>query len=297
MLSLAGLAGLVEAWGVPDDHPVPPLPLPGEPATAVMGTLNLSRDSTYRESIAISVESAVRKGRVMAAQGAHLIDIGAESTTRAAARVGAADQAAALVPVIERLTDEAIPVSVESYEAPVVEAALKAGATVINLTGVQHEERILELAAEHDAAVILCYVGGSSVRDITDVDLAGDPIPALTEHFGRRIEYARSAGVHRLVIDPGMGFYYGNLVDPPTRARHQARILLQGYRLRALGVPLCNALPHAFDLFEEEFRVAEGFFATLAVLGGTSLFRTHEVPRVRATLAAMALLDPGRRES
>lgn len=293
MLSLAGLAGLVEAWGVPDDHPVPPLPLPGDPVTAVMGTLNLSRDSTYRESIAVSIESAVRKGRVMAAQGAHLIDIGAESSTRAAARVDAAAQATALVPVIERLSDMAIPVSVESYEAPVVEAALKAGASVVNLTGIQHEDRILELAAEHGAAVILCYVGASSVRDVTDVDLVGDPLPALTEHFGHRIERARSAGVDRLVIDPGMGFYYGNLVDPATRARHQARILLQGYRLRVLGVPLCNALPHAFDLFEDEFRVAEGFFATLAALGGTSLFRTHEVPRVRATLAAMALLDAG----
>jgi dihydropteroate synthase len=293
MLSMAGLAALVREWGSPEALPVPPVPLDGAPPHAIMGTLNLSRDSTYRESIATSVESAVRKARVMAAQGAHVIDIGAESTTRAAARVDALAQTAALIPVIERLTDEAIPVSVESYEEPVVAAALKAGARMVNLTGVQDEDAILELAARHDAAVVLCYVGGRSVREVTDVDLEGDPIPALVDHFGERIARARSAGVDRLVIDPGMGFYYGNLVDPTTRVRHQARILLQGYRLRVLGVPLCNALPHAFDLFEDEYRVAEGFFAVLAHLGGTSLFRTHEVSRVRATLEALALLDSG----
>jgi dihydropteroate synthase len=98
-------------------------------------------------------------------------------------------------------------------------------------------------------------------------------------------------GVERLVIDPGLGFYYGNLVDPTVRARHQSVVLAQCFRLRSLGVPVCNALPHAFDLFEDEFRKAEGFFAVIARLGGTDLFRTHEVGHVRAVLAAMDALD------
>jgi dihydropteroate synthase len=93
------------------------------------------------------------------------------------------------------------------------------------------------------------------------------------------------------VIDPGLGFYYANLVDPAVRVRHQAAVLAQCFRLRSLGVPVCNALPHAFDLFEDEFRKAEGFFAVLARLGGTDLFRTHEVAHVRAVLAAMDALD------
>ena len=67
-----------------------------------------------------------------------------------------------------------------------------------------------------------------------------------------------------------MGFYYANLVDPTTRVRHQTRVLAQSFRLRPLGVPVCNALPHAFDLFEDEFRKAEGFFAVVAALGGTA---------------------------
>jgi dihydropteroate synthase len=88
-----------------------------------------------------------------------------------------------------------------------------------------------------------------------------------------------------------MGFYYANLTDPAIRVRHQTRVLAQSFRLRPLGVPVCNALPHAFDLFEDEFRKAEGFFAVVASLGGTQLFRTHEVAHVRAVLTAMGSLE------
>jgi hypothetical protein len=62
---------------------------------------------------------------------------------------------------------------------------------------------------------------------------------------------------------------------------------LQTFRLRKLGYPVCHALPHAFEFFREEVRCAEPFFAVLAALGKTDLFRTHEVPRIRAVLGAM----------
>jgi len=113
----------------------------------------------------------------------------------------------------------------------------------------------------------------------------------LLDHFSERIDRARSRGVEGIAIDPGMGFYYGNLTDPVTRARHQARVLLNAFRLRPLGRPICNALPHAFDLFEESFRTAEGFFAVLARLGGSGILRTHEVPQVRSVVLALETLD------
>lgn len=258
---------------------------------AVMGCINLSRDSTYRESIAISTDAGVRMARVMSAQGADFVDIGAESSTARAVRVSAEDQIARMSPVIERVSDEGIAVSVETYDVNVVRACLKAGAQVVNLTGTADQDAILELAAEHGATVVLCYVAGDNVRDITDVVTDTDPIPGLLEHFGARVDLAHSRGVHRLVIDPGMGFYYGNLVEPVVRARHQASVLLQSFRLRALGQPVCNALPHAFDLFGDQFRTAEGFFAVLAAVGGTNVFRTHEVAHVRSVLDAIATLN------
>lgn len=258
---------------------------------AIMGTLNLSRDSTYRDSIAVSPESAIRKARTMMAQGADIVDIGAESSTAAAARVTAAEQIAALVPVIEGAVDAGVLVSAETYEPTVVRACLEAGARILNLTGTEHHEEIYRLAAEFDATVILCYVGGGNVREISDVNIAEDPIPGLLEYFTARIAQARAQGVGRLVIDPGMGFYYGNLVNPRVRVQHQTRVILQSFRLRRLGLPICQALPHAFDLFEDQYRSAEAFFAVLAQLGGVSIWRTHEVAQVRAVREATQMLN------
>ena len=223
------------------------------------------------------------------AQGADLIDIGAESSTAKAARVNAQDQIRALVPVIEELTAEGIPVSAETYKPEVVKACLQAGAKVLNFTGNEFEDEILDLASEFNATVVVCYVGGANVREITDLNLDTDPIPALAAYFEKRIESALSHGVINIVIDPGMGFYYGNLVDPLTRVKHQTNVILNSFRLRELGYPICQALPHAFELFEDEFRTAESFFAVIASIGGVNLIRTHEIARVRPVLQAMRL--------
>jgi dihydropteroate synthase len=90
--------------------------------------------------------------------------------------------------------------------------------------------------------------------------------------------------VERIFIDPGLGFYYRNLQDSAVRVRHQMKVFLNSFRLRKLGFPICHALPHAFEYFGDEVRCAEPFFAVLAALGKTDLFRTHEVPRIKAVL-------------
>lgn len=300
MISLSDLAALHSEYADDIARPVEPVTVPGStrevtiggPDPVLMGTVNLSRDSTYRESVAVSTDAAIRKARTQIAQGAEVVDVGAESSTAGAARVAGPQQRAALVPVIEAIAEECV-VSVETYQPEVVEAALAAGARMLNLTGRAGEDEMLACAASYDAAVVLCFCEPGDVRADHDHPTQGDPLPALVDHFGPRIEHARALGVRRLVVDPGLGFYYGNLVDPRVRVRHQAAVLAQCFRLRTLGVPVCNALPHAFDLFEAEFRKAEGFFAVIARLGGTDLFRTHEVAHVRAVLAAMGFLDVG----
>ena len=82
----------------------------------------------------------------------------------------------------------------------------------------------------------------------------------------------------------GQGFYYRNLQDSAVRVRHQMNVFLNTFRLRTLGFPVCHALPHAFEYFGDEVRCAEPFMAVLAALGKTDLFRTHEVPRIKAVL-------------
>ena len=292
MISLEALSTLFQNHSTALKTPIAQLEFDGKifSQPALMATVNLSRDSTYRESIAISTEAAIRKSRVYFAQGADLIDIGAESSTAKAARVNTQDQIRALVPVIEQLSADGIPVSAETYEPEVVKACLQAGAKVLNFTGNEYEDEILDLASQFNATVVVCYVGGANVREITDLNLDADPIPALAAYFEKRIESALSHGVTNIVIDPGMGFYYGNLVDPLTRVKHQTNVILNSFRLRELGYPICQALPHAFDLFEDEFRTAESFFAVIASLGGVNLIRTHEISKVRPVFNAMRLV-------
>jgi dihydropteroate synthase len=255
---------------------------------AIMGVVNLSPDSWYRESVCLSAEAAIQRGRVLGAQGADIVDIGAESTILNSARANEALQQSRLLPVAEALSAEGIAVSVETYEPAVARVCLEAGAAVLNLTGNARAEEVYRLAAEHAAAVIVCYVQGENVREVADFDAGGDPIGMMYEHFARRIEVATRAGVSKLFIDPGLGFYYRNLQDSATRVRHQMHVFLNTFRLRKLGFPVCHALPHAFEYFREEVRCAEPFFAVLAALGKTDLFRTHEVPRIRAVLEALA---------
>jgi dihydropteroate synthase len=254
---------------------------------AVMGVVNLSPDSWYRESVCLSAEAAAQRGKVLAAQGADIVDIGAESTLAHAARVGDAAQTGRLIPVIKKLRVAKIPVSVETYSPKVTRACLAAGANVLNLTGTAGSKEMFKMVAAHDAAVIICFVQGKNVREVGDFDLSADPIPMMRDYFSRQIELAQHSGVEKIILDPGLGFYYRNLQDSAVRVRHQMNIFLNTFRLRALGFPVCHALPHAFEFFREEVRCAEPFFAVLAALGKTDLFRTHEVPRIKAVLETM----------
>jgi dihydropteroate synthase len=257
---------------------------------ALMGVINLSPDSWYRESVCLTAESAIRRGRVLQAQGAEIVDVGAESTLAQAARVDEAAQKDKLLPVIRGLRQAGLLVSVETYELAVTRACLKAGANVLNLTAAQETEAFFRLVVEHDAAVIICFVQGRNVREVGDFDLRADPVAMMHDFFARQIELASRCGVERIFLDPGLGFYYRNLQDSAVRVRHQMRVFLNSFRLRSLGFPICQALPHAFEYFGEEVRCAEPFFAVLAALGKTDLFRTHEVPRVRAVLQTLSLL-------
>jgi dihydropteroate synthase len=254
---------------------------------AIMGVLNLSADSWYRESVCLTAESAIARGQVLAAQGADIVDVGAESTLAHAARVDEAGQNSKLLPVIRALRSAGIAVSVETYQPAVTRACLKAGANILNLTGTGGSEELFRMVADHDAAVIICYVQGKNVREVGDFDFTADPTAMMRDFFARQIENALRCGVERILIDPGLGFYYRNLQDSTVRVRHQMNVFLNTFRLRTLGYPVCHALPHAFEYFGEEVRCAEPFMAVLAALGKTDLFRTHEVPRIKAVLETM----------
>lgn len=257
-------------------------------APIVMGVINLSAQSWYRESVCLNSESAIRRGEILRAQGADLIDIGAESTLAFADRVSPKLQIQSLIPIIKTLAARSITISIETYSAKVAEAALDAGAAIINLTGTFESEAIYRLASAAQAAVIVSYVQGTHARDVDRLDLGAQPFTRFENYFKHEIQKAKKHSLEKIILDPGLGFYYRNLEDGAARVRHQVQTLLQSFRLRPLGKPICQALPHAFEFFESEVRSAESFFAVLATLGKSNLLRTHEVARVKPVLQALS---------
>ena len=256
---------------------------------SIMGVINLSADSWYRESVCLSADAAISRGRVLVAQGAQVIDIGAESSLAHAERVDVSGQSNRLLPVVRELSRSGAVVSVETYRPEVTRACFEAGARILNLTGTARSDEMFRMVADHDGGVIICHVQGANVREVSDFDFTSDSTAMMKDFFARQIEVANRNGVKKIFIDPGLGFYYRNLQDSAVRVRHQMNVFLNTFRLRTLGFPTCHALPHAFEFFGGEVRSAEPFFCLLAALGRTDLFRTHEVPRIKAVLDTLAV--------
>ena len=250
-----------------------------------MGVINLSRDSSYRESIALSLDQAVRRAKKMVLDGVQIIDLGAESTGVGTQRVGREGQQSLLLPVIEALAAEKVLVSVDTYLPEVAEAGLAAGAGVINLTGRNDDPAFYRMIARAEAGLILCYTPGKHGRSDVAPPSRDALIEAQLDYLRGAVEIAVAAGVERIWVDPGMGVgYYHALPDGPQRIRHQVENTLQAFRFRALGWPVCVTMASPVAMFGDEVRSAETCFATLAMLSKVNLIRSHEAARVQPVL-------------
>ncbi|MBC6419721.1 MAG: dihydropteroate synthase [Prochloron sp. SP5CPC1] len=277
------LTAKVEAFTIGDKH----FDFNSDPA--IMGVINLSPDSWYRESVCLNAEQAIRRGITLKSQGADLVDIGAECTLEHAERVEDVRQQSKILPVLKSLNNAGVLTSIETYYPRVALECLRSGANIINLTGTEQNKDIYKTVADFDAGVIICYYQGKNVRDIGNFTFSEDMVDIMYEYFAQQIEQATKLGVTKIFVDAGLGFYYKNLQDSALRINYQMRTFLNTFRLRKLGFPICHALPHGFECFGEEVRSAEPFFAVLAALGKTDLFRTHEVPKIKAVLDTLAL--------
>jgi len=255
---------------------------------SILGVVNLSTDSKYRNSICYTTEQAIHRAMVLKIQGADIIDFGTESTVQTAKRADAFQQNSQVLPILKTLSQEGILTSIETYYPEVARACLEAGANVINLTGNEKKEEIYQLVSEFDAGIILCYVQGKNVRELGNLSTDHDPITLMYDYFAKEIEIAFQLGVKKIFIDPGIGFSYINFYNKQQnvsfRIKYQIDMLLNSFRLRKLGFPICNQLPSFPEYFTTEFRTAEPFVAIMAILGKTDLMRTHEVPKVKAIL-------------
>lgn len=180
--------------------------------TYIMGVLNVTPDSFSDGGSYPSVDAAVSRALEMVDQGADIIDIGGESTRpktiyREAAPVSTDEELERVVPVIERIvrsTDAVI--SIDTTKAVVAEAALRAGASMVNdISGLTFDPAIADITARHDAALVVMHIQGTP-ETMQEHPSYVDVVAEVKAVLKNGVAAARAAGVKRIIIDPGIGF-------------------------------------------------------------------------------------------
>jgi len=252
----------------------------------ILGVVNFSRDSSYRETVAYSVDDAIRKVHKQYLDGASIVDIGAESSF--GNHVDGQGQLEVLKPTVERLAALGIPTSIDTYQPDTVAGVLEAGADVINLSGRDETGDIYRLVARHNAGLILCYTAGKNAREVEPLPSRDALIETQFAFFREQLTRATAAGCDCIWIDPGIGF--PNLLrENGERIAFQIENLLECFRFRVLGWPIAMAIPASLALFQEEVRAAEPSLAALTMLSKANLIRVHEVGALRPLLACQDL--------
>jgi len=251
--------------------------------TLIMGILNVTPDSFSDGGKYMTVERALKHARLLVAEGADFIDVGGESTRPGYVPVSDEEEIARVVPVLEALRRDGcpVPISIDTYKSAVAEAALEAGADIVNdIWGGKKDSRILEIAAKRKAPVILTHN-----RD--DMNYGPDFVADVCDDLRECVRLAEAAGVPRehIVLDPGIGF--------AKQRHHNLELINRLGDVVALGLPvLLGTSRKRFirDTLEAESDdVVEGTIATtvLGVQHGAAIVRVHDV-RANAKAARMA---------
>jgi dihydropteroate synthase len=269
---------------------------PSRPHALLMGIVNVTPDSFADGGRFEDASAAIAHARALVAEGADLLDIGAESTRPGAPPVPASLEWARLQPVLERLLDEPLcPVSVDTSKPEVAEAALALGAHMVNdVTGLAAGPPLAEVCARHGAALTLVHMRGtpSTMQEDPRYD---DVLGEVRTRLEAAVSLAESAGVapDAICVDPGIGF--GKTVD------HNLTLLKRWPELLTLGKPiLLGASRKRFiGALLDDLPPVERLEGTLAVCAlaahaGVQILRVHDVRAVRrAVRVAEAIRDAG----
>ncbi len=248
--------------------------------TYVMAIINATPDSFSGDGIAGNPELAGDLAAAAVANGADVIDIGAESTRPGHQPVDAKDELARLLPVLEAVaTRVTIPISVDTSKAVVADAALRAGASIVNdVRGLMGDPELASVIATHAAPVVIMHDDPP--------DGQGDLLTEIVRELSRRLDRALAAGIawERLIVDPGFGF--------GKDWRQNLELLRRLGELRILGRPILagtsrkGTIGRVLGLVEQERMEGTAATVTLAIAAGADMVRIHDV-KAMARVARM----------
>jgi dihydropteroate synthase len=267
------------------------------PNTTIMGIVNVTPDSFSDGGRFHDVGAAVAQGERLTRNGAAIIDIGGESTRPFAEDVPAKEEIARVIPVIKALADRIqVPISIDTTKAQVAEAAIEAGASIINdISALQMDPRMAETAARLDVPVILMHMKGTP-RTMQANPVYEDVVAEVRTYLKQAAERAVAAGIDRsrIIIDPGIGF--------GKTGRHNLKLIRRLSAFEELDLPILVGpsrkrfirdilkAPAQEDMRPDRPEVETGTQAAVAaaIMNGAHIVRVHDVAN---TLAMVKVLD------
>ncbi|MDD5174004.1 MAG: dihydropteroate synthase [Candidatus Omnitrophica bacterium] len=264
--------------------------LPYSDRTYVMGVLNVTPDSFYDKGRFFDLKKAVKRALDIEREGADIIDVGGESTRPGASDVGVDEELKRVVPVIRAISKRIkAAISVDTRKSEVAEAALKAGASIVNdVSALRDDPCMAGVVAKYRAGIILMHMKGSP-RDMQIDPIYIDVVKDIIKSLKVSINLAKRAGIKddKIIIDPGIGF--GKTVG------HNLEILRTLECFKKIGYPLCigtsrkSFIGKILGSKDPEDRLA-GSLATavIAAVNGANIIRVHDV---RLTRQALRITD------
>lgn len=245
----------------------------------IMGVLNVTPDSFSDGGEFLAADKATARGLQMVAEGAHIVDVGGESTHPGSQPVTVAEELRRVIPVIENLCRKLdVPISIDTSKADVARAAIQAGASIVNdVTGGQGDDEMLPLVAETRSALIIMHMQGTP-RTMQVQPRYGNVVAEISEFF--RQQFARAIGLNidpmAIAFDPGIGF--GKTVEHNLELLAQLEQLRPHDRALVVGVSRKSFLGKLIGSPEISNRLVPAVALTSLLRDrGADVFRVHDV--------------------
>ena len=248
----------------------------------IMGILNVTPDSFSDGGRFLSPDAAVERALAMEKEGADIIDVGGESSRPGADPVPVEEELRRVLPVLERLRGKLrIPISIDTTKAEVAEAALRAGASIVNdISALRFDPAMAPLVAKFGAGLVLMHMLGTP-KTMQQAPHYEDVVTEVRDFLAERAQYAQSQGIPReaIAVDPGIGF--GKTVE------HNLELLRRLPELVELGFPVLvgpsrkSFIGAILGLGVEERLEGTLAACAVAVVRGADILRVHDVKEVR----------------
>ena len=252
--------------------------LAGSNSTAVMGILNLSPDSFYSTNRFSNADDVLHIAEKMIDQGAHILDVGAESTRPGSKNISVSLELERLLPVISKLAkDFNIPISVDTYKPDVASAVLQEGAVVINdVSGLGAGDEMAQIVSQHSAGIVVMHMQGTP-ETMQNNPRYDDVCSEVLNFLSQRVKFAENAGIDSksIAIDPGIGFGKTLGHNLELIARLDQLKVLNKHIL--LGASRKSFIGDILDLEPEERLEGSLAACVVGVINGADILRVHDV--------------------